>query len=284
MQQPETAADDERAQRQFANGLANVRNRNYSEALKDFKTVAEAHARSSVADNALIEIARHHLEVSGDFDEASRHVAVVQAQYPNSDGAPTAYILSGRIAMARSTAAAAFRQASADFDRARRIYPTSDQVPEALFYLGESFRLGGNAESAVSTYRELRRTFSGRIWSARSLLAEARAHVAARRTDLALRELQRVTLSFPGTPEALNAVEWSTIIYRLYLRPVPYELGKPPMLAKLGMLRDVTALALRPTGELVIAAPTQVITLDSAGAIERGRAFPGAGAIVVRRP
>ena len=57
---------EEQARRQFESGLEFYRAGRYAEALKDFQTVAEGYATSTVADDAMLAIAEYQLDVLHD--------------------------------------------------------------------------------------------------------------------------------------------------------------------------------------------------------------------------
>src|SRR5687768_1899772 len=59
-------ASEDLARRQYDSGMTFVQNGRYSEALKDFQAVVDSFARTAVADDALLQIALHHLDVAGD--------------------------------------------------------------------------------------------------------------------------------------------------------------------------------------------------------------------------
>ena len=96
------STDEDVARRQIESGRAFARQGNYTEALKDFRAVAETHGSSSVADDAWLELARYYLDVAGDTKEAAASVDVILKKYATSDSAPEAYLIAGRLALARS--------------------------------------------------------------------------------------------------------------------------------------------------------------------------------------
>ena len=71
------SAGEEVARRQLESGRAFAKQGNYTEALKDFRAVADTHPNSSVADNALLEIARYYIDVAGDTKEAAAAVDAI---------------------------------------------------------------------------------------------------------------------------------------------------------------------------------------------------------------
>src|SRR5262249_50833585 len=65
---------EEFARRQYESGLSFMQTGRYAEALKDFQAVLDSFARSSVADNALLQIALYQLDVA--HDTAAAQAAV----------------------------------------------------------------------------------------------------------------------------------------------------------------------------------------------------------------
>ncbi|MGC4083186.1 MAG: protein kinase [Vicinamibacterales bacterium] len=93
--------NEEFARRQFDSGMSFLQNHRYTEALKDLQAVIDSFASSSVADNALLQIAQYQLETAHDLEAAQGAVDRLLKDYPDTDSAPMAHVLAGRIAMTR---------------------------------------------------------------------------------------------------------------------------------------------------------------------------------------
>jgi len=65
---------EEFARRQFESGMAFMQSGRYTEALKDFQSVIDSFAKTSVADNALLETALYQLDVIRDPSAAQTSV------------------------------------------------------------------------------------------------------------------------------------------------------------------------------------------------------------------
>src|SRR5436305_1388680 len=91
--QTPTTSDEDVARRQLESGRAFARQGKHIEALKDFRAVAETHAASSVADDALIEIARYYLDIDVDPKAAGEAVDTLLKKYPTSNSAPEGYVM-----------------------------------------------------------------------------------------------------------------------------------------------------------------------------------------------
>src|SRR5262249_61961508 len=88
---------EEFARRQYESGLSFMQNGRYAEALKDFQAVLDSFGRSSVADNALLQIALYQLDVAHDAAAAQAAVERLLKDYPETDSAPMAYVVTRRL-------------------------------------------------------------------------------------------------------------------------------------------------------------------------------------------
>ncbi len=93
--------NEEFARRQYESGLAFMNNAQYAEGLKDLQAVIDTFATTSVADNALLRIAQYQLDTQHDFDTAKITIDRLLKQFADSDSAPMAYVITGRLALAR---------------------------------------------------------------------------------------------------------------------------------------------------------------------------------------
>src|SRR5690606_14662034 len=102
-----------------------------AEALKDLQTVVDAFGTSSVADNALLRIAQYQLETAHDLDAAEAAVERLLKEYPNTDSAPMAHVLGGRVTFARGRTPSDVDSALASFERVPRLFPGDEAVAAA---------------------------------------------------------------------------------------------------------------------------------------------------------
>ena len=128
---------EEQARRQLQSGLDFYRAGQYSEALKDFQTVAEGYPNSAVADDALLAIATYQLEIQRDPIAARATADSLIKKYATSDGAPMGYVIMGRATIEIDQTPAGLDSALASFDRVPRLFPSSDAVAPALYYGAE---------------------------------------------------------------------------------------------------------------------------------------------------
>jgi TolA-binding protein len=254
------SADEDVARRQLESGRAFMRQGNYTEALKDFRAVADTHASSSVADAALLEIAKYDFEIAEDYAAAAAAVDDILKKYATSHSAPDAYVLAGRLALARSHQPADLDAAVANFDRVIRLFPTSTAVPNALELLGETSWYAGKLDDALSYFGRVESEYSTTLAAADAYLAESRVLVARGDPTAAMEELQQVRNRWPASGEAVTALARTTVLYRLYVRAhgggAAYALA--PDTVGPAKIENVVDLAITPKGALYLATETGV--------------------------
>ena len=206
------------ARRTLDSGRGFARQGRYTEALRDFRTVAETHATSSVADDALLEIARYFFDIVGDVAETKKAVDSILKQYSTSNSAPDAMVLAGRLALAGGRQAADIEGALANFERVINVYPDADAVPDALLYAGEAYSYSGKHEDALVNLSRVTGGFPSSSAAASASLGAATALLALGDPMLALEELQQVRNRWPKSPQATTALARLTLIHRLYVR------------------------------------------------------------------
>ena len=263
---------EEQARRQYESGLEFYRAGRYAEALKDFQTVAEGYATSSVADDAMLAIAQYHLEVAHDPIAARAAAETLVKRYATGDAAPMGYIVAGRATMALDPSPAGLDSALASFDRVPRLFPRSEAVGPALVYAAEIDRRVGRQGEALDKLRRVTQHYGRSTWAARASLIEASLLLADNEPREAMRALQRVVRRYGSGEEATTARAWNTTLYRLYVRPPaqpPYVASGRSITGPGGKLRDVESLAVSPDGRLGVASRSGVIVLDDKGAIVR---------------
>src|SRR5215217_389766 len=114
--------NEEFARRQFDSGMTFLQNHRYTEAMKDLQALVDSFGTSSVADNALLQIAQYQLETAHDPAAAQGAVDKLLKDYPDTDSAPMAHVLAGRIAFTKGRTAADLDAALASFERVPRLF------------------------------------------------------------------------------------------------------------------------------------------------------------------
>ena len=241
------SVDEDVARRQLESGRDFARLKNYTEAMKDFRTVADFHASSSVADDALLEIARYYLDVMADTKQAGDAVDAILKKYPTSNSAPEAYVMAGRLIVAKSHLAADLETALANFDRVPRLFPTSDVVPRSLNFAGDTLWYAGRFGDALASFGRVEVEYPASAAAADAYLGGARALVSLGEPISAIEDLQQVRNRWPNTPAAAAALSRITLLHRLYVR----ARGGPAYLLSsesLGPAKIDNGLAVKVTG------------------------------------
>jgi hypothetical protein len=100
-------------------------------------------------------------------------------------------------------------------------------------------------------------------WTPRALLGSAANLVASAQPARAMAQLQRLRQTFPTSPEAAVALDWNTVLYRLYVRPPaqpPYAFSET-LAGPAGKLRDVVDIAIDREDNLLVAAKDGVTVI-----------------------
>jgi outer membrane protein assembly factor BamD (BamD/ComL family) len=254
-----------RARGWFAHGTAMRDQGNYEEALKDFRQIVDTLPESSVADKALLEVARYQFDVQRDLDATEQTLIRLKKDYSKGEAIPWAWVLSGRISLARRESAARIASAVNDLERVAAIYPDSDAVPAALYYRAEADRLSRRTDAAKQEFLDVAQRYSRNEWAAKALLGAARCHVDAGDGVSALQAAQRVRDRFPNSPEAAAALNWTTILYRLYIRArseAPFDYVKR-LSGSATAIKDVKAIGVTADGEVMAVLPLAVANLSA---------------------
>lgn len=243
---PRAQSSEELARRQFESGLSFLRAGKFAEALRDFGAVVEAYPTSSVADDALLEVARHQLEVARDLGAAQTAVDTLLKKYPAGDASPLGYVLAGRIALGRGRSSAEVDSALANFERVPRLFPGTDAVPAALQARAETLRLTGRCTEAVPQYAQVVQQYPGSVWAPQGHVGIARCLTSRSQLVDALAALQRATSHPLAGSQAGEARQLATILARVVVRPPApvYAFSGRTLGGSAGRVKDVRALAL----------------------------------------
>ena len=263
---------EELARRQYQQGLDFLRDGKFAEALRDFQTVADGSPGSSVADDALLEIARHQMVVARDFDTAQRIIESLIKKYPTSDATPSAYVVAGQIALARGRQPADFDRALAEFQRVPRYFPGTEAVPAALLARADTLRIAGRCAEAVDQYAQLAVEYPRSGWAPQANIGASRCLIAQNRAFEAMAGLQLAVRNGMAAEHAARARALNTILYRLYVRPPqpPFAFSGTTFGGSTGRMRDVVALGTS-GGSLIAVSENGLSVLDLAnkGAVAR---------------
>jgi TolA-binding protein len=262
--------NEEFARRQYDSGMTFLQNHRYSEALKDLQAVVDSFATSSVADNALLQIAQYQLENAHDLEAAQLAVDKLLKDYPDTDSAPMAHVLSGRIAFMKGRTAAEIDAALASFERVPRLFPGNDAVAAAGFYAGETLRSVRRDADALERYRRVTMEYPRSIWAARASLSAGYCLVQQDKASQALQEFQRARQLFPNTPAALDGLNLNTIAYRLYVRgpsQPSFAFSGKAIGPERSEFRDATRIVFDDAGQLMLGHKNGVTVFKTDGSV-----------------
>jgi TolA-binding protein len=266
-QQP--ANNEEFARRQFDSGMSFLQNHRYAEALKDLQAVVDSFGTSTVAPTALLQIAQYQLEVARDTAATQTAIDRLLKDYANSDSAPMAHVLSGRLAMMKGHTPADVDAALASFERVPRLFPGTEGVAAAGYYAGEALRTVHRIDEALERYRRVRMEYPRSEWAARASLGEGYCLVQLDKAARALPDIQWVRQQFPNSQVAANALAMNTIIYRLYVRPPaqpPYSFSGKGIGNEKADYKDVFGIQWDRDGRLLLGHKSGVSIFDDKGA------------------
>jgi TolA-binding protein len=240
-------AGEDFARRQYDTAVSFMKSGRADEALKDFQAIADNYPSSSVADQALLQLATYYWEHSADREHAQAAVDQLLRLYGTGRAAPFAYLLNGRMAMTASDANRT-ETALASFERARRLFPTPEIAAAAAYYTGDALRLAGRCPDAVSEYAAVLVGYPRMVWAGRAEIGLARCFVAQHQPRDAMSHLQRARQYADLPAEDLTgASRWLTVLARFYLR-APTDPAFVPGGRALGQIpkapKDIIALAI----------------------------------------
>jgi outer membrane protein assembly factor BamD (BamD/ComL family) len=278
--------DEELPRRRLESGREYLRTKNYAEALKDFEAILQSYPSSSVADDALLEIATYQLDVARDPAAADASVKNLLKTYPAADAAAKALVLQGRVLLELGREPEDVNAAIASFERVARLFPGNEAVPASMFYAGLAARLGGRADEAIERHTQLAIQYPTSPWTARALLGVARSLTAAGQPLRAVEQLQRVRNQFSDTPAAATALEWNTILYRLYIRAPAqpaYVFSGRTLAGPGGKIKDVRAVAVDAENNVLVTTDKAVSVYGATGAQLRTITAPEARGVFFDR-
>ena len=261
--------NEEFARLQYESGMNFLQNHRYVEAMKDLQVVVDSFSASSVADDALLQIARYQLENGHDLDAAQAAIEKLLKDYPETDSAPMAHVLSGRISFAKARTPAALDAALASYERVPRLFPGNDAVAAAGYFAGEALRTVGRHAEALERYRRVSMEYPRSTWTARAHVSAGYCLVQQNKPTQALQEFQRARQVLPGSPTAAEALNLSSIAYRLYLREAepPFAVSNKTVGPEGGVYRDVVGIAFDANGQLMLGHRAGISIFKADGAL-----------------
>ena len=187
----------------------------------DFTAVVDLYPDSAVADNALLEISRHYLDVlrNGPRARAAAERIVNSSRYSQGDAALGAYIVLGRTMMMTARSENERLDALANFQRGLRLHPDSDAVPEGMYYAAAAYERLNQPDAAIEAYQQVVTAYPQNAWAIRARLGVGTMRAFQGNPVGAMEAFQRIRQEFPEWPEAVEALARTTILFRLHIRP-----------------------------------------------------------------
>lgn len=298
---PAPAEDSGIVQKLYDNAVQLLRSGKSDEALKGFEQIYRSYKSTPQASDSLYQAACFHYPTTDvdDLGAVSRDriqraaplFELIRRDYGTSPRAPEALYRLGLLALEAENPKANPNEAYAAFTSVANVYPESSLVGDALYGAAVSQMRTGAFDAAIEDLSHLVELVGDRPLARRGRLALGYCLYQSGEFARAMEEYQRVRDLSPGKPEADQALERLTLLHRLRVLPaagrtVTYRLDGtyPGRLEGLG-LRSVTALALRPSGELLVADGKQGLglILDSRGRPTEKLVFPAPQAAAVSR-
>jgi TolA-binding protein len=264
---PQGSGDDF-AKRQYDTALAFMKSGRADEALKDFQAIADNYPSSSVADQALLQLATYYWEHGADRERAQAATDQLLRLYGTGHAAPFAHLLQGRMALA-GTETNRTDTALASFERARRLFPTPEIAAAAAYYSGDALRIAGRCPDATPEYAAVLVGYPQMIWAGRSEIGLARCFIANHQPRDAMSHLQRARQYGELPAEELTSVSrWLTVLARFYLR-VPsdptFVPGGHAFTETARAPRNIIALAMDPSDRLHVLTESAFLLYDAQG-------------------
>ncbi|MEE2791595.1 MAG: tetratricopeptide repeat protein [Acidobacteriota bacterium] len=282
---------DDIAERRLQTGLSFATDGRYTEALTDFEAIVELYPLNPAADNALLEIARVHLEATEELELAENYASriVDDTNYSQEDAAPEAYVILARIMMARGHTVENLNAALAQLERGLGLWPNAATVPQALFFTGEAHRRAGRLDEALEAFgRVVLEDHESSIWTARAGLKAGVLLTVMGDPLSGMAAFQQVRDQWPTSPEATIALERNSILYRLYVRSPDQAFSFAGEMLSTRRMRRVEHLLVDDAGEVFYSTDRRVGLADPAaspwapaGERPRGLALDRHGAVTV---
>jgi TolA-binding protein len=278
-------SDEATARQLFQSGQSLLGRHQYKEAVDAFTSVLSTAPRSAVADDALYEIARYQFEILADTKTADASADRLLKDYADSDSAPRARVLKGRVALATAATPEQLNAAVAAFDRLAQTSGDSPAAAEARYYAADAIRMAGRRDEAIGRYDEVARRYAASPTAPRALLASAPLLVAGGQAVRALEVLQRVRNRFPTAPEAAAAGDAITLLYRFYIRAPaqpPYAYGGSIPAGDM-KIRDFRDLDVGAANHLFVATKSTLVEFGAKGEVVSSTDAPNSRGLIIDR-
>jgi TolA-binding protein len=203
------------ARQHLESGIQFYEQQRYNQALNDFQIIVTSMADTEFADDALLRIGRYYLDVEEDFAKAKENLETILRSYPTSDSAPGAYYYLGEVTFRSDRTGKMLDDALANYQRVF-LYPDNPWIPAALYSTGAALERQGKFQEAVDAYFQSIVDHPRSEWTAGARLGVGRSFVRQGDPMEAMAQFQEARNSHPESEEAESALDWLTLLFRLY--------------------------------------------------------------------
>jgi TolA-binding protein len=207
------------ARQHLESGIQFYEQQRYNQALNDFQIIVTSMATSEYADDALLRIGRYYLDVEEDFAKAKDSLDTILRSYPTSDSAPGAYYYLGEVTYRSDRTGKTLDDALANYQRVF-LYPDNPWIPAALYSTGTALERQGKFQEAVDAYFQVIVDHPRSDWTAGARLGVGRSFVRQGDPVEAMTQFQEARNTHPESSEAELALDWLTLLFRLYGTPM----------------------------------------------------------------
>ncbi len=208
-------APSDLARQHLESGIQFYEQQRYNQALNDFQIIVSSMATSEFADDALLRIGRYYLDVEENFAKAKENLDTILKSYPTSDSAPGAYYYLGEVTYRSDRTGRTVDDALANYQRVF-LYPDNPWIPAALFSTGAALERQGKFQEAVDAYFQVIVDHPRSEWTGGARLGVGRSFVRQGDPVEAMAQFQEARNTHPDGKEADSALDWLTLLFRLY--------------------------------------------------------------------
>ncbi len=247
------AQDPDISEKLYQSGERAYHARSYTEAFETWNQLLQAAPKSAFAAQALIRMARYHLDVEKKPGAALPLLERLKTEHIKSPIAAEAMLLRGEILAQRARKPGDMKEAIAEFNRVVDLYTDNPAVAGAHYQLGLAFRDQSNWGRALQSFLEAYRLDPLSPFAPKALLQAAEVLDIQGDLQGCLRLLERIRERSPGSPEAKDAA-WRIAVrvkWRMQKSPLKSE-GLWPAGKGKKWVNTPTLLTLDPDGDLYI--------------------------------
>jgi TolA-binding protein len=208
-------APSDLARQHLESGIQFYEQGRYNQALNDFQIIVTSMADTEYADDALLHIGRYYLDIEENFDKARESFNAALQKYPTGDAAPGCYYYLGEAIARSDRGGRTLDDALANYQRVF-LYPDNPWIPAALAATGAALERQGKFQEAVDSYFQVIVDHPRSEWTARARLGIGRSYVRQGDAVEAMTQFQEVRNTNPDTRESESALDWLTLLFRLY--------------------------------------------------------------------